>query len=820
MNDKRIQDDIDYIVKNSDGGGYIIPNKESSWTIENSVRDYLIRQYKEKGRKALAIRINGKEVIIPVAYKEEYGDRGANEFIKEFYGHQRAEVKKALKAFNNGYDSGGIGFIKIDNVFVPITPDMKIKPATEEETRNQVFNHYYEKNYLNMYYGAFLDSYYNLNPETLEDKVVALVEKGIEKLTPYAQQMIQEYNAIGVKVTKELWNADWGDMSRKELMLQSVKTIKETMKTCASIAKQVALKQKDLDPNTMEAINANIAYLRKFGVMMQNIAQKSQPIYNKISKHLNATYNSIADKIGEQIKNTNMPLETQIKLMSIVAVTGTTLSVAANVDLNKDNKVKGNTFLLPNGEKLQEPRDSRKVTDDKTYDATADIMGKQEKSKKQNLEEENARLDTKLAEAERLVKEAAALNAEKEKDMAMLQTLEPSKLTLNVDAPAVSEVKIPRIEVEVPLTKENKNKIKKAQKQQEKDDKAEKKLAEKKKAEDDKKKKQSILAEAKANQKGDRATAERIRNIREGTNLLMATVAKQAHLQPIYKNPLPKSLLDSLNFDISRKLSDNQKNNRNICISVGAHMIADELGADHKHFSELVMASVAMAHNESAFDEKVKAKKSSATGLYQPLNATFLEDVYNNKDAYATLMQIDRKKLDNIVMVVKKNKTVEYQVKDAALKKKILDKRKDPYVNAYFGTKHMLENLEYAEKQLGKELKPSEYGIIYQIHHFGRSGWNSMRKKSNQNVNKKSKEAKANTWMVGLTFGQVLNKTSKMYMDKYTAEASGRKKHFENLALQLKEDKKGKAINANNRLIGTSNDIKIAWDNFNGKQPG
>jgi len=120
---------------------------------------------------------------------------------------------------------------------------------------------------------------------------------------------------------------------------------------------------------------------------------------------------------------------------------------------------------------------------------------------------------------------------------------------------------------------------------------------------------------------------------------------------------------------------------------------------------------MAIAAQESAFRPHATATTSTATGLYQFLDQTWLEQVKQHGTKHGYGASADQISWD------KNSKS--YVVKDAGVKKEILDLRLDPTANALMGAEYTKGNKQYLEKRLGREANPTE---VYMAHFLGRGG--------------------------------------------------------------------------------------------------
>ena len=119
---------------------------------------------------------------------------------------------------------------------------------------------------------------------------------------------------------------------------------------------------------------------------------------------------------------------------------------------------------------------------------------------------------------------------------------------------------------------------------------------------------------------------------------------------------------------------------------------------------------VKTAARESSFNPTAKAKTSSATGLFQFIESTWLETM---KEAGP------RHGLENYSDHIQRSKSGKYFVKDAQMRKEILDLRKDPEISSTMAGAYTQKNAQYLERKIGRE--PSD-GELYMAHFLGANG--------------------------------------------------------------------------------------------------
>ena len=119
---------------------------------------------------------------------------------------------------------------------------------------------------------------------------------------------------------------------------------------------------------------------------------------------------------------------------------------------------------------------------------------------------------------------------------------------------------------------------------------------------------------------------------------------------------------------------------------------------------------VKTASRESNFDAGAKASSSSATGLFQFIESTWLETVKTTGDRHG---------LGDYADDITQRSDGSYTVRDPARRREILDLRKDPTISAAMAGEFTRKNATYLEGKLGRE--PSD-GELYAAHFLGAGG--------------------------------------------------------------------------------------------------
>ena len=119
---------------------------------------------------------------------------------------------------------------------------------------------------------------------------------------------------------------------------------------------------------------------------------------------------------------------------------------------------------------------------------------------------------------------------------------------------------------------------------------------------------------------------------------------------------------------------------------------------------------LATAKVESNFNPSLKAKSSSATGLFQFIEQTWLGMMKNAGQALG---------FGNYADAITRNSSGRYQVSDPQLRNEILQLRKDPAANAAMAGAFTQRNAAALKGRIGR--KPTD-GELYMAHFFGTGG--------------------------------------------------------------------------------------------------
>jgi hypothetical protein len=124
------------------------------------------------------------------------------------------------------------------------------------------------------------------------------------------------------------------------------------------------------------------------------------------------------------------------------------------------------------------------------------------------------------------------------------------------------------------------------------------------------------------------------------------------------------------------------------------------------------------AMRESSLDPSAKAKTSSATGLYQFVEKTWLSMIDKHGSKYG---------LETYADAVEKTDAGRYKVSNPAMKAEILALRYDPEIASLMAGELARENRSSLERHLGR---PVSDGEVYSAHFLGTNGAISLLKAS------------------------------------------------------------------------------------------
>ena len=119
---------------------------------------------------------------------------------------------------------------------------------------------------------------------------------------------------------------------------------------------------------------------------------------------------------------------------------------------------------------------------------------------------------------------------------------------------------------------------------------------------------------------------------------------------------------------------------------------------------------MAQANRESSFDPAAQAKSSSAAGLYQFVEQTWLGVVKNHGAEHGQ---------GDLAEKITRRSDGHFVVADAAARKEILELRRDPTFAAAMAAEHASDNSDKLEEKLDREVNGTD---LYMAHFLGISG--------------------------------------------------------------------------------------------------
>jgi hypothetical protein len=119
---------------------------------------------------------------------------------------------------------------------------------------------------------------------------------------------------------------------------------------------------------------------------------------------------------------------------------------------------------------------------------------------------------------------------------------------------------------------------------------------------------------------------------------------------------------------------------------------------------------MAQANRESSFDPAAQAKTSSAAGLYQFVEQTWLGVVKNHGAEYGK---------GDLAAEITRRSDGHFTVTNPALRKQILELRRDPTFAAAMAAEHAADNKAKLEEKLGRDVNGTD---LYMAHFLGLSG--------------------------------------------------------------------------------------------------
>jgi hypothetical protein len=119
---------------------------------------------------------------------------------------------------------------------------------------------------------------------------------------------------------------------------------------------------------------------------------------------------------------------------------------------------------------------------------------------------------------------------------------------------------------------------------------------------------------------------------------------------------------------------------------------------------------MAQASRESGFKANAKSSSSSASGLFQFVDSTWLDMVHRFGDKYG---------VGDLAQQISESGSGKLVVPNASTKQKILDLRADPTISANLAAEYVKQNQATMEQSLGR---PMSRGDLYMAHFLGAGG--------------------------------------------------------------------------------------------------
>jgi Transglycosylase SLT domain len=135
----------------------------------------------------------------------------------------------------------------------------------------------------------------------------------------------------------------------------------------------------------------------------------------------------------------------------------------------------------------------------------------------------------------------------------------------------------------------------------------------------------------------------------------------------------------------------------------GIQQASAETGVDFAYL-------MAQAAKESGFNPDAKSKASSAAGLYQFVEQTWLSVVRKHGADHG---------LGEMASKIKLGEDGKLRVSDPALRKEILDLRRDPAIAAVMAAEHAADNEQRLSAKLDRDVEPAD---LYLAHFLGLNG--------------------------------------------------------------------------------------------------
>ena len=198
---------------------------------------------------------------------------------------------------------------------------------------------------------------------------------------------------------------------------------------------------------------------------------------------------------------------------------------------------------------------------------------------------------------------------------------------------------------------------------------------------------------------------------------------------------------------------------------------------------------MAQASRESGFQANAKSSSSSATGLFQFVDSTWLDMVHRFGDKYG---------VGDLAQQISQTGSGKLTVADPTLRKKILDLRQDPTLSAELAGEYAKQNKNEIEQAIGR---PLSRGDVYMAHFLGAGGATSFLK---------ALDTKGNTVAANLLPDAAAANPSIFY------DASGRAKTvgeiYQTVASKIEKDASAFGGSDTTSTTGTTNKAPLSQD--------
>ena len=169
---------------------------------------------------------------------------------------------------------------------------------------------------------------------------------------------------------------------------------------------------------------------------------------------------------------------------------------------------------------------------------------------------------------------------------------------------------------------------------------------------------------------------------------------------------------------------------------------------------------------ESGYRTDVKSSSSSATGLYQFIDSTWLQTMKDHGADHG---------MARYANAIQTRSDGRPYVADAATKQEILDLRKDPTVSALMAAEYTKDNKEYLEETVDGSIGSTE---LYMAHFLGAGGASKFLNAMQENPNRVARDV----------FPDAAAANKNVFYDKATGKAKSLKEIYDRFASKFSEN--------------------------------